>query len=113
LARQLPQPNRDDIDLVTVLQALGDPVRLELIRTIAREGNPQPCSLDAYDVDVKAATLSHHWRVLREAGLTSTLVDGRRRWVELREKDLRERFPGLLDAITTPAERNSPGPPPP
>ncbi|HEV2780116.1 MAG TPA: helix-turn-helix transcriptional regulator [Actinophytocola sp.] len=100
MARQLPQPHRDDIDLVTVLQALADPVRLELIRTIAREGDPRPCSVDCYDVDVKAATLSHHWRVLREAGVTTTTVDGRRRWVTLRTDDLHTRFPGLLDAVT-------------
>lgn len=95
----LPQPSRDDVDLVTVLRALADPVRLEILRGLAAEPEPQPCTADAYDVDVKAATMSHHWRVLREAGVTTTMVDGRRRWVELRRSDLDERFPGLLDAV--------------
>jgi DNA-binding transcriptional ArsR family regulator len=43
--------------------------------------------------------MSHHWRVLREAGLTSTMVEGRTRWVELRADDIEARFPGLLSAV--------------
>ena len=99
MSRTLPQPNRDDIDLVTVLQAIADPVRLQILRELVAETEPHPCSVDAYDVDVTAATLSHHWRVLREAGVTTTVVEGRRRWVELRRDDLEHRFPGLLVAI--------------
>jgi DNA-binding transcriptional ArsR family regulator len=95
----LPQPGRDDIDLVTVLRALADPVRLEILRELSAQQEPHPCSADAYDVDVKAATMSHHWRVLREAGVTTTRVDGRRRWVELRRADMDKRFPGLLDSV--------------
>ncbi len=99
MSRTLPQPSRGDIDLVAVLRALADPVRLEILREVATREGPCPCSIDAYDVDVRAATLSHHWRVLREAGVTTTFVDGRRRWVELRRDDLDIRFPGLLDAV--------------
>jgi DNA-binding transcriptional ArsR family regulator len=99
VSRTLPQPERDDIDLVTVLRALADPVRLEILRELATSTEPHPCSADAYDVDVKAATMSHHWRVLREAGVTTTFVDGRRRWVDLRRADLDKRFPGLIDSV--------------
>jgi DNA-binding transcriptional ArsR family regulator len=99
VSRTLPQPDRDDIDLVTVLRALADPVRLGILRELATQHEPQPCSADAYDVDVKAATMSHHWRVLREAGVTTTFVDGRRRWVGLRREDMEKRFPGLLDSV--------------
>jgi DNA-binding transcriptional ArsR family regulator len=99
VSRTLPQPGADDIDLVTVLRALGDPVRLEMLREMAVEDGPKPCTADCYDVDVKAATLSHHFRVLREAGVTTTFVEGRNRWVELRREDLDRRFPGLLDSI--------------
>ena len=99
MSRTLPQPDRDDIDLVTVLGAMADPIRLQLLRELADETTPQPCSVGAYDVDITAATLSHHWRVLREAGVTTTHVEGRRRWVELRRTDLEHRFPGLLAAV--------------
>ena len=101
MARTLPQPAREAIEIVTVLQALADPVRLEVLRELAKVTEPRSCALGAYDVDITAATLSHHWRVLREAGLTTTFVDGRTRWVELRRDDLQARFPGLLDAVLT------------
>src|SRR5438093_8520319 len=102
MSRTLPQPHRDEIDLVTVLSAMADPVRLRLLRVLAREPGPNPCAPFIYGVEVTMATLSHHWRVLREAGVTTTVVDGRRRLVSLRRDDLEHRFPGLLDAILTP-----------
>lgn len=103
MTRLLPQPSRDDIDIVTVLHALADPVRLEIIRDLSAMGAPKSCSLSAYDLEITAPTLSHHWRVLRESGLTSTMVDGRTRWVELRRDDIEARFPGLLAAVLTTA----------
>jgi DNA-binding transcriptional ArsR family regulator len=99
VTRHLPQPSRDDIEIVTVLHALADPVRLELIRSLSKSVDPKSCAVDAYDVDISAPTLSHHWRVLREAGLTTTMVEGRTRWVELRTEDIDARFPGLLSAV--------------
>jgi len=97
--RTLPQPAREAIEIVTVLKALADPVRLDLMRALFHETVPRTCSLDGYDVEISAPTLSHHWRVLREAGLTTTYVEGRRHWVELRKEDVEARFPGLLRAV--------------
>ncbi|TCO55017.1 ArsR/SmtB family transcription factor [Actinocrispum wychmicini] len=99
MTRLLPQPSRGDIDIVTVLHALADPVRLELIRDLSVASTPKTCSLSGYELEITAPTLSHHWRVLRESGLTSTVVDGRTRWVELRRDDIEARFPGLLTAV--------------
>ena len=50
-------------------------------------------------MDWGKSTLSHHLRVLREAGITHTHVLGSRREVSLRWGDLETRFPGLLTAI--------------
>ena len=50
-----------------------------------------------------APTVSHHFRTLREAGLTHTEVDGRERVVRTRFEDLEARFPGLLRAVLGPA----------
>jgi DNA-binding transcriptional ArsR family regulator len=97
--RALSQPGREDLDVVSVLHALADPVRLELVRTLSTQVTPRTCALEAYDVDISAPTLSHHWKVLREAGLITTVVSGRTRWVELRREDLESRFPGLLTAV--------------
>ncbi|CAO5165716.1 Uncharacterized HTH-type transcriptional regulator YczG [Frankia sp. AiPs1] len=103
MPRPLPQPSRDSIDLVTVLAALADPVRLTLMREMYTRVGPTDCSALASGVDVTPPTVSHHYRVLREAGLTSTMVDGRRRNVAIRHDDLEARFPGLLAAVLTPA----------
>jgi len=55
----------------------------------------------AFPVDVAPSTLTHHFRVLREAGVIRQREDGNRRWTALRGEDLEGRFPGLLDAIVT------------
>jgi DNA-binding transcriptional ArsR family regulator len=94
--RPLPQPATGDLDLATVLHALGDPVRLELVRILA-EQDEITCAPPG--LDVPKSTMSNHWRVLREAGLTSTVVDGRKHRMRLRAADLDARFPGLLDTL--------------
>ncbi|MGY1965774.1 ArsR/SmtB family transcription factor [Nocardia gipuzkoensis] len=103
--RPLPQPSTADIDLVRVLSALADPVRLELVRALAGEREPLSCNVREFDVEITAATASHHWKVLRDAGVTTTFASGRNRLVQLRRADLNERFPGLLDAVIAGAQR--------
>jgi DNA-binding transcriptional ArsR family regulator len=94
-------PDPDDFDLATILSALGDPVRLAYVRAVAHAGSWAWCGevLKNSGVNISKSTLSHHLRVLREAGLTHTRVDGSRRYVTLRRDDLDARFPGLLDAV--------------
>jgi DNA-binding transcriptional ArsR family regulator len=99
MSRMLPQPTVDSVELTTLLSALADPVRLELLRTLYRSAEPLECSTLADHVDVTAQTVSHHWRVLREAGLTSTRVEGRKRIIRIRCEDVESRFPGLLEAV--------------
>jgi DNA-binding transcriptional ArsR family regulator len=90
------QPATEDLDLTTVLQALGDPVRLKIIRMLAAEGE-QVCG--AVDLGISKSTRSHHFKTLREAGVTFTRVEGTHRHISLRREDLEARFPGLLDAV--------------
>ncbi|MFI2212813.1 ArsR/SmtB family transcription factor [Streptomyces sp. NPDC020141] len=96
--RELPQPATEAIQLVEVLRALADPVRLELVQRLAMTGEDS-CNGLGGDLDVHQTTLSHHYRVLREAGVTLTTVQGRSRLVRLRRGDLDARFPGLLDSV--------------
>ncbi|MFQ6393673.1 ArsR/SmtB family transcription factor [Nocardia sp. KC 131] len=103
--RQLPQPSTADLDLVRVLSAFADPVRLELVRALAGVREPLGCGVEGFDVEISAATLSHHWKVLRDSGVTTTFASGRNRLVELRRDDLAERFPGLLDAVVADSAR--------
>jgi len=92
----LPQPDLDQVDIGTVLQALGDPVRLRIIRALDQAGE-STCT--ALDVPVKVSTVSHHLGKLREAGVVSTRLVGNARPSRLRYEDLETRFPGLLTSI--------------
>ncbi|MFB7908448.1 ArsR/SmtB family transcription factor [Kitasatospora sp. NPDC059146] len=94
--RTLPQPHPEDFDLATVLHALGDPVRLELVRRLAEEGETT-CSPEG--LTVPKSTLSNHWRILREAGLVTVRTSGKARLVTLRRDALDARLPGLLGAV--------------
>jgi DNA-binding transcriptional ArsR family regulator len=92
----LHQPTVEELDLTTILQALGDPVRLSIVRELAATGE-QVCG--AMALSVSKSTRSHHFKTLREAGLTETRVEGTHRHVSLRRHDVEARFPGLLDAV--------------
>lgn len=98
MARFLEQPATEDIALADIMRALSDDVRLRLV-TLLADGEYHPCKPEHFNVGVHKSTLSHHFRVLREAGLTMTRVNGRNHHVRLRVEDLTVRFPGLLDAV--------------
>jgi DNA-binding transcriptional ArsR family regulator len=100
--RILHHPRVDEVTLPDVLHALSDPVRLQIVRALA-EREEQSCS--AVESSVSKSTLSHHFKVLREAGLTHTRVNGTHRYVSLRRDELEDRFPGLLSSVLE-ASRN-------
>jgi DNA-binding transcriptional ArsR family regulator len=105
--RKLPQPAREDLTLAPVLHALGDPVRLELVRRASVDPG-STCAVLADGLDVPLSTLTNHWRIMREAGLIAMAVDGRHRRIRVRTDDLTDRFPGLLDPILRLAVPQSP-----
>lgn len=92
----LYQPPRQDIELGLVLAALGDPVRLAIVGEIHFRSKVASGQLD---VDVCKSTLSHHLKVLREAGITWTEIEGVERQLSLRYTCLEKQFPGLLDSV--------------
>ena len=67
-----------------------------VVRTLA-EGGERACG--SFGLPVSKSTATHHFRVLREAGVIRTEARGTARVISLRRTDLDERFPGLLDAI--------------
>jgi DNA-binding transcriptional ArsR family regulator len=89
-------PRADEIALAAVLHALSDPVRLRIVAALAESGE-QPCG--AIDVPVAKSTCTHHFRVLREAGVISQRDAGTARLNTLRRDDLERRFPGLLASV--------------
>jgi DNA-binding transcriptional ArsR family regulator len=96
-ATALEHPAVEDLDLVEVLQALADPVRLQIVRFLASCEAPVPCH--EIPIPVSKSTGSHHLKVLREAGIVQTDVEGTRKYPRLRRDDLEARFPGLLDSV--------------
>jgi len=107
--REPPHPDRGQLSLVAVLHGLSDPARLEIVRMLAAV--PERACTDFHGVGgLTVPTLSHHLRVLREAGLTRTRVDGRRRYLSLRREDLELAFPGVIDPIIKAAAAHAPLP---
>lgn len=98
MMREPFHPQTEDIELAAVMHALSDPVRLEIVARLA-DTDGENCGGIGDGIDVHKSTLSHHYRVLREAGVTLTTVEGRARVVRLRTGDLETRFPGLLTSV--------------
>jgi DNA-binding transcriptional ArsR family regulator len=94
--REPHHPSRQEIELSAVLHALSDPARLEIVRRLA-DGDEPSCGM--FELGLSKATLSHHFRVLRESGVVLVRPEGRRRLLSLRLEDLNARFPGLIEAI--------------
>lgn len=99
--RSMPHPEPDELELTTVLFALSDPARLDLVRLIAAEGPQSVAQCHVVDPAAPKSTFSHHLKTLREAGVVRNVPDGRQRRISLRRDDLDDRFPGLLDAVLT------------
>jgi ArsR family transcriptional regulator len=68
----------DADDFAGIFAALGDPVRLRLFSIIAAEGEPCSCHLEG-PLERSQPTISHHTRILAEAGLI--IGEKRGRWV--------------------------------
>jgi DNA-binding transcriptional ArsR family regulator len=95
-ADTLAHPALDEIELATVLHALSDPVRLRIVAGLAR-GDERTCA--SFELPVTKSTCTHHFRVLREAGVIRQRAVGPARLNTLRRDELDTRFPGLLDAV--------------
>src|SRR3954452_14646057 len=95
------EPRTEALTLAAVMAALSDPARVEIVRVLAAEGE-RTCG--TFDLGLSKATRSHHFKVLREAGLTRTRAEGTHRHVSLRRDDVDARFPGLLSAVLTAAK---------
>jgi DNA-binding transcriptional ArsR family regulator len=92
----IQHPERDAIEIASVLHALSDPMRLRIVAALAR-GDERTCA--SIELPVAKSTCTHHFRVLREAGVIQQRQEGTARLTTLRRDDLDARFPGLLDSV--------------
>lgn len=96
--RDIPHPDRAQLDLTTILRTIGDPLRLEVVRILA-DGRERTCGELTEALGLPTSTGSYHLRLLREAGITRSRREGTERYTSLRRQDLEARFPGLLDVL--------------
>ena len=94
--RPFKHPDVDEFVLERVLYALSDPVRLEIVRRLAAV---EQASCGELDGGRPKSSMSHHFRVLRDAGLVRTQSLGTTHMNSLRREEVDSRFPGLLAAV--------------
>ncbi|QGQ97730.1 transcriptional regulator [Paenibacillus psychroresistens] len=95
--RKLNQPEASEMNLTTILKALSDPYRLKIVFCLAQTGEKN-CSAFQGDT-ISKSTLSHHVKLLREAGVLQLRIDGKQHFYSIRWDGLNEYFPGLLQLI--------------
>jgi DNA-binding transcriptional ArsR family regulator len=97
-ARSLVHTDPAEVELQDALDALADPVRRSILRELAAEPDfARACG--TFDLPVSKATASHHFTVLRAAGLLEQVDRGPRRFNRLRRAEFDARFPGLLALV--------------
>ncbi len=92
----LHHPAAEEIELPAVLHALSDPMRLRIVQILAG-GGEHTCK--SINLPITKSTCTHHFRVLREAGVMRQRTEGTTRMNGLRRAELDARFPGLLDSV--------------
>ncbi|NRQ34996.1 helix-turn-helix transcriptional regulator [Nonomuraea sp. NN258] len=100
-----PHPDIREISLQQVLEALVDPVRRQIVSELYAAGQALSCG--TIELPVSKSTATHHFNVLREAGLIRQYYVGTSRMNDLRRDDLDEAFPGLLRAVIAEPRRTS------
>ena len=81
---------------VRLLQALADPTRLAIVRQLASDVEVCACDFTSC-CDVAQPTVSHHLKVLREAGWVTSERRGTWIWYRLQPEAL-DRFGGIIGA---------------
>jgi DNA-binding transcriptional ArsR family regulator len=100
MERTASHPDTSQVDLQQVLEALVDPVRRSIVTQLAAASEDIRCG--GFDIPVSKSTATHHFNVLREAGVIQQYYVGTSRMNALRRDEMDEAFPGLLDALTRP-----------
>jgi DNA-binding transcriptional ArsR family regulator len=87
--------------LQQVLAALSDPVRLEMVRRMADRDAPVACA-QLYD-GINKSTASHHFKILRQAGLTERVMIGGQIHQRLCRREVEAALPGVLSSVVAAA----------
>jgi len=94
--RPYKHPDPSTFSLERIFHALSDPARLDIVRHL---DDVEQATCAELEFGRPKSSMSHHFRILREAGLVETQAAGTTHLNTLRKKELDARFPGLLGAI--------------
>ena len=89
----------ENLDPMQVLQALADPVRVEIVRQLAGCPGDGELTCGAVSLPVTKSTASHHFRTLLDAGVIAERSQGTRKYLHLRHEELDQQFPSLVDSV--------------
>ncbi len=96
-----PHPRAlDDAELVKALKALADPVRFRMVQEVAAAGELS-CGEVAERFDLSQPTISHHMKILGEAGLLVTRTEGKHHYTSVDQR-LLEQIGSLLPVRLSP-----------
>ena len=95
--RQIKHPNIDQVELTDIMYALSDPTRLEIVGRLANAGRKMTCG--ELDLNRPKSSMSHHFKILRAAGLVETLIEGTEHMNSLRVEEIEQKFPGILQSV--------------
>ncbi|MGP1717579.1 MAG: ArsR/SmtB family transcription factor [Methylophilus sp.] len=95
--RQIKHPSLEQVELTDIMYALSDPTRLEIVGRLAKAGRKMTCG--EFDLNRPKSSMSHHFKILRAAGLVETLIEGTEHLNALREAEIEQKFPGVLHAV--------------
>lgn len=96
-------PSAGEIELGAVLRALSDEHRRTVMTELAADNEDHERRCNSFDLPISKQTQTHHFRVLREAGLICEVDYGNRKEIRLRRSDIEARFPGLLSILAAEA----------
>lgn len=87
----------DSISLDKILKALGDPIRLNVMRQLLQKKNHE-MTCGAFEYKVQKATFSHHIKILREARILCERIEGVNKYLSI-NPDLETKYPDIIKTI--------------
>lgn len=84
---------------LSIFKALSNPVRLKIIMDLIHdeEGAERHCT--SFGLSLSKATRSHHFRLLKEAGLIEHIDKGNHSLAKLRRDELKAEYPSLIELL--------------
>ena len=102
--RQIQHPGIEQVELTDIMYALSDPTRLEIVGRLANAGRKMTCG--ELDLNRPKSSMSHHFKILRAAGIVETLIEGTEHMNALRLEEIERKFPGVLQSILRSLEKS-------